>query len=227
MNRVIAIDGPSGAGKSTIAKLLAKDLGYDYLDTGALYRAVALSLLRLGLHEESEEQAIVAALEKTKVAFRQGKVYLNHKDVSQEIRSPEASHYASVFSARRVVRDYLLDVQREALQHADLVAEGRDMTTVVFPYADIKCYLDATAEERARRRTLELKAKGYECDEEQIRIDILERDARDSGRDISPLKKAEDALLIDSTGLSVEEVFRKLLELIRQGQTSPMKGAEG
>jgi len=216
MNRVIAIDGPSGAGKSTIAKLLARELGFEYLDTGALYRAVALSLLQRGLNEESRDHDIVTALEKTKVAFRHGKVFLNHKDVSQEIRSPQASHFASVFSARRVVREFLLDIQREALHHEDLIAEGRDMTTVVFPYAYKKFYLDASAEERARRRTLELIAKGYEADEERIRLDIIERDARDSGRDLAPLKKAEDAVLIDSTGLSVDDVFRTILAIIRQ-----------
>ena len=216
MNRVIAIDGPSGAGKSTIAKLLARELGFEYLDTGALYRAVALSLLQRGLNEESRDHDIVTALEKTKVAFRHGKVFLNHKDVSQEIRSPQASHFASVFSARRVVREFLLDIQREALHHENLVAEGRDMTTVVFPYAYKKFYLDASADERARRRTLELKAKGYVADEERIRLDILERDARDSGRDLAPLKKAGDAVLIDSTGLSVDDVFRTILAIIRQ-----------
>jgi len=216
MNRVIAIDGPSGAGKSTIAKLLARELGFEYLDTGALYRAVALSLLQRGLNEESKDHDIVTALEKTKVAFRHGKVFLNHKDVSQEIRSPQASHFASVFSARRAVREFLLDIQREALHHENLVAEGRDMTTVVFPYAYKKFYLDASAEERARRRTLELIAKGYEADEERIRLDIIERDARDSGRDLAPLKKAEDAVLIDSTGLSVDDVFRTILAIIRQ-----------
>lgn len=216
MNRVIAIDGPSGAGKSTIARLLADELGYQYLDTGALYRAVALSLLRAGLNEDASDSEIASALEDTLVSFRGGKVFLNHKDVSQEIRSPEASHYASVFSARRAVRESLLDIQREALHHANLVAEGRDMTTVVFPYASGKFYLDASAEERARRRTLELRAKGYDVDEEKMRLDILERDARDSDRDIAPLKKAEDAVLIDSTGLSVEDVFRKILGIIRE-----------
>jgi cytidylate kinase len=218
MNKVVAIDGPSGAGKSTIAKLLAEELGYQYLDTGALYRAVALSLLHAGLNEHSTDSEVVTALEKTKVSFRSGKVFLNQKDVSQEIRSPEASHYASVFSARRAVREFLLDTQREALHHANLVAEGRDMTTVVFPYASGKFYLDASAEERARRRSLELKAKGYDVDEEQMLLDIRERDARDSGRNIAPLRKAEDAICIDSTGLSVEDVFRQILAVIREGR---------
>jgi cytidylate kinase len=218
MNKVVAIDGPSGAGKSTIAKLLAEELGYQYLDTGALYRAVALSLLHAGLNEHSPDSEVVAALKNTKVSFRSGKVFLNQKDVSQEIRSPEASHYASVFSARRSVREFLLDIQREALHHANLVAEGRDMTTVVFPYASEKFYLDASAEERARRRSLELKAKGYDVDEEQMLLDIRERDARDSGRNIAPLRKAEDAICIDSTGLSVEDVFRQILAVIREGR---------
>lgn len=218
MNRVIAIDGPSGAGKSTIAKLLAQDLGYEYLDTGALYRAVALALLRLGLNEEAGDAEIAAALEKTEVSFRKGKVFLNQMDVSQEIRSPEASHYASVFSANRLVRELLLDIQREALHHANLVAEGRDMTTVIFPYAYKKFYLDASAEERAERRTLEMQAKGYEVSKEKIRLDILERDARDSGRGLAPLRIAEDAVPIDSTGMSVQDVFRKILQIIQQDE---------
>lgn len=216
MNRVIAIDGPSGAGKSTIARLLALDLGYEYLDTGALYRAVALGLLHQGLNEDSGDAEIETALKKTEVSFRKGKVFLNHTDVSREIRSPEASHFASVFSARRPVRESLLDIQREALHHASLVAEGRDMTTVVFPYAYKKFYLDASAEERAERRTLEMKAKGYDVDKEKIRMDILERDARDSGRDLAPLRIADDAAVIDSSGMSVQEVFKKILQIIQE-----------
>jgi cytidylate kinase len=218
MNRVIAIDGPSGAGKSTIAKLLAQDLGYEYLDTGALYRAVALGLLHLGLNEEAGDAEIAAALEKIKVSFRTGKVFLNHKDVSQEIRSPEASHFASVFSAHRLVREMLLDIQREALHHANLVAEGRDMTTVVFPSAYKKFYLDASADRRAERRTLEMQAKGYEVSKEKIRLDILERDARDSGRDLAPLRIADNAVVIDSTGMSIQDVFSEILRIIQQDE---------
>jgi CMP/dCMP kinase len=216
MKKVIAIDGPSGAGKSTLAKLLAAELGYSYLDTGALYRAVALNLIRLGINEISGDEDLKSALKNTKVEFRTGRILLNGQDVSQEIRSPEAGHYASVFSARRPVRDHLMKIQRDAALHSDLVAEGRDMTTVVFPDAYKKFYLDASAEERAGRRTLELLSKGFQVDEERIRLDIMERDARDSGREIAPLKKAEDAHIIDSSGLSVDDVFRKILDIINR-----------
>jgi cytidylate kinase len=211
MKKVIAIDGPSGAGKSTIAKLLARELGYAYLDTGALYRATALQLQRCGISEDASDGEIALALKKAKVDFRKGKVFLNEEDVSEEIRSPEAGHYASVFSARKPVREYLLGIQREAAENSDLVAEGRDMTTVVFPGAYRKVYLDASVEERVRRRTGELLLKGFEVDEGLIRREIIERDARDTGRDIAPLRRAADAVFVDSSGLSVEEVFEMIL----------------
>ena len=212
---MVAIDGPSGAGKSTIAKLIAKELGFDYLDTGALYRASAMYLVQEGLEENALDEAIAGLLKKVQVEFRNGKVLVNGSDVSQEIRSPEASHYASVFSARGPVRHHLLDIQRNAASHSDLVAEGRDMTTVVFPTAYKKFYLDASVAERTRRRESELLAKGFEVNEDRVRMEIIDRDARDFGRDISPLKKADDALFIDSTGLHIDEVVRKIMEVIR------------
>jgi len=214
LKRVIAIDGPSGAGKSTIAKLLARELGFEYLDTGALYRAIALDLMSLGINETASDEELARALKKTKVEFRKGTVLLNGRDVSGEIRSPEAGHYASVFSARKPVREHLLSIQRDAALHSDLVAEGRDMTTVVFPDAYRKFYLDASVEERSGRRTLELISRGFEVNSNRIRLDIIERDARDSNRDIAPLKKTDDAYLIDSTGLSIDDVFRKILDII-------------
>jgi cytidylate kinase len=216
VKKVIAIDGPSGAGKSTIAKLVAKELNYAYLDTGALYRAVAMGLVRLGMNELSTEDQLLPALKKIKVEFRDGLVLLNGKDVSQEIRSPEAGHYASVFSAKRPVREHLLNIQRDAALYSDLVAEGRDMTTVVFPDAYKKFYLDASVEERSVRRTLELISRGFEVNGDRIRLEIMERDARDSGRDIAPLKKADDAHLLDSSGLSIDEVFLKILAIINE-----------
>jgi cytidylate kinase len=215
MKKVIAVDGPSGAGKSTVAKLLAEALGFQYLDTGALYRTVALNLVGLDLNEEASDEEISDCLKKTKVEFESGRVLLNGEDVSEEIRSPLAGHYASVFSARGPVRAYLLKIQREAARKADLVAEGRDMTTVVFPEAFKKIYLDASPEERARRRTVELLAKGFAVEQERILKEIAERDARDSGRELAPLKRADDACYIDSTGLSKEEVFRRLLEFVK------------
>jgi len=216
VKKVIAIDGPSGAGKSTIAKLIAKELNYAYLDTGALYRALALGIIHLGMNELSSEEELLPALNRIKVEFRDGLVLLNGKDVSMEIRSPEAGHYASVFSAKRPVREHLLNIQRDAALHSDLVAEGRDMTTVVFPDAYKKFYLDASVEERAVRRTLELISRGFEVNGDRIRLEIMERDARDSGRDIAPLKKADDAYLLDSSGLSIDEVFLKILAIINE-----------
>lgn len=168
------------------------------------------------MHEQSSDEALCAALTKIKVEFRKGLILLNDKDVSQEIRSPEAGHYASVFSAKKPVRDHLLDIQRDAALHSDLVTEGRDMTTVVFPAADKKFYLDASVEERSERRSLELISRGFEVNENKIRLEIMDRDIRDSGRDIAPLKKAADAYIIDSTGISIDTVFRKILDIIRR-----------
>jgi cytidylate kinase len=224
MKRVVAIDGPSGAGKSTIAKLVAKELGFSYLDTGALYRAVALHLVSLGLDEGTSDDEISSALAKTRVEFTDSRVFLNGRDVSGEIRSVEAGHYASVFSARGPVRRSLLDIQRDAALRSDLVAEGRDMTTVVFPGAYRKIYLEASVEERARRRSIELTARGVEADQQRVRLDIIERDTRDSNRDLAPLKKAADARVIDSTGLSIEEVLKKVIAFI--GETSADAGVK-
>lgn len=215
MRRVVAIDGPSGAGKSTIARGLARELGFDYLDTGALYRALGLHLVRSGVAEDAPDDAVAAALASASVEFLRGGVLLNGADVSDEIRTPEAGHYASVFSAREPVRRFLMAIQRDAALKADLVAEGRDMTTVVFPDAWVKIYLDASVEERARRRTLELQSKGFAVSEEKIRAEIAERDARDSSRAIAPLKRAPDAHYIDSTGHDGDEVLCEALALIR------------
>jgi cytidylate kinase len=212
--KVIAIDGPSGAGKSTVARRISEELGFAYLDTGALYRAAALNLVRLGLGEDASDEEISKALEKTRMEFVHCAVFLNGEDVSEEIRTSEAGHYASVFSARNPVRRYLLEIQRNAAAHEDLVAEGRDMTTVVFPDAYRKFYLDASVEERAKRRTRELASKGFAVDENRVRSDIIERDRRDSNRDIAPLKKADDAFYIDSSDFSIEEVCRIIIDII-------------
>lgn len=215
MHKVIAIDGPSGSGKSTITKLLAEKLGFKLLDTGALYRTVALHLRRQQVEPESTDAEIRDKLENVSIIFKEGKVLLNGEDVSEAIRTTEAGHYASVFSARKVVRDFLFQVQRDAALHSDIVAEGRDMTTVVFPDAWKKFYLDASEESRAKRRYQQLKEKGIAITMEEAIRDVRERDIRDSKRDIAPLKKAEDALYIDTTNLTPEEVLSLILSSIR------------
>ncbi|MBZ0155046.1 MAG: (d)CMP kinase [Alphaproteobacteria bacterium] len=216
MGRVIAIDGPSGAGKSTVSRRVAECLGFSFLDTGALYRAAALYLHRKRLTADSSEEALRSTLEGTEVVFRKGSVFLNGEDVSGAIRTPEAGHYASVFSARKAVREYLFQVQRDAALHGDIVAEGRDMTTVVFPDAWKKFYLDASEDGRAWRRYQQLKEKGIEISMEEALRDVRERDLRDSQRDIAPLRRAEDALYIDTTNMSLDEVIACILSSLKQ-----------
>ena len=215
MRKVIAIDGPSGAGKTTIAKLVAKELGFDYLDTGALYRTVALAFKNSGIELKDSDDKLRDVLDNSRIAFSDGKVFLNGKDVSEDIRSSEIDHYSSVFSARKVIRDFLLEVQRDSALDADLVVEGRDTTTVVFPDAKIKIYLSASLEERAKRRYLQFREKGIDISIDESRMNITERDIRDSNRKIAPLKIASDALLVDSSNLSVEQVLKKILAFVR------------
>jgi CMP/dCMP kinase len=219
MKQVVAIDGPSGAGKTTIAKFVAKELGYNYLDTGALYRAVAFALRNYGREAEDSDNDFREILEKTSVAFdNEGKVLLNGRDVSGEIRTKEMDHYSSVFSVRKIVRDFLLEAQRSAALLDNLVVEGRDTTTVVFPDATKKIFLDASLEERARRRYLQYKGKGIQISMDEARSKIEDRDRRDAGRDIAPLRVASDALSIDSSDLSIEQVIQKILKYVRNGR---------
>ncbi|HTZ18005.1 MAG TPA: (d)CMP kinase [Dissulfurispiraceae bacterium] len=206
MGRVIAIDGPSGAGKSSVSKQVAKRLGFQYLDTGALYRALALHLTKKGIGAEAPDNEIVDAITDAEIRLECDKVVLNGENVSDAIRTPEAGHFASVFSARKSVRDHLFVIQKEAGDHSDIVAEGRDMTTVVFPDARVKIYLDASEEGRARRRYLQLKGKGMPITMSEALNDVQERDFRDKNRDIAPLRKAEDALYIDTTNMAFDEV---------------------
>lgn len=215
MHKVIAIDGPSGAGKSTIAKLVSEMMGFSYLDTGALYRATALGLRSAGVSADDPEETVIEALKNIRVVFSEGNIYLNGVEVSKEIRTPEAGHYSSVFSALRPVREYLMPVQKEAGMHNDLVAEGRDMTTVVFPNAMRKFYLDATVEERARRRYIQLQKNGVNINMDEAIKEIKSRDERDSSRDIAPLRVAPDAIYIDSSKMTLEEVVKAILDATR------------
>ena len=215
MRQVIAIDGPSGSGKTTVAKLVAKELGFSYLDTGALYRAVALALRNNAIEPEDSDDKIRDVLSKNHISFNNGRVFLNGIDVSEDIRSTEIDHDSSVFSARKVVRDFLLYAQRDAALNSDLVVEGRDTTTVVFPDAMKKIYLDASVEERAKRRYLQYKGKNIDFSMDESIRSIINRDSRDASREIAPLKKASDALLVDSSNLSIELVIKKILDFIR------------
>jgi cytidylate kinase len=215
LKKVIAIDGPSGAGKSTIANLIAKELGFNYLDTGALYRAVALALRNSGIEPEDSDNKLRDALLRTDITFVNGQVFLHGRDASDDIRSKEIDHYSSVFSTRKIVRDFLFGIQRNAASTNDIVVEGRDTTTVVFPNAWKKIYLDASIEERAIRRYLQYQEKGMYISIEEAKRDVMKRDKRDANRDIAPLKRADGALAVDSSNLSIEQVKEKILKFIK------------
>ena len=214
---VIAIDGPSGAGKSTAARLLAERLGYIYIDTGAMYRAIGWKSKQECI-DPADEQRLAALCTRTEVTIKKDnnnpRFFVDGIDVSGEIRTPEMGMLASAVSKSPAVRGRLLTLQRELGKSGGVVMDGRDIGTVVFPDADMKFYLDASAEERGRRRYLELKAKGMDVDRERITQEIEERDRQDSGREIAPLKQADDALLIDSSSMSIDEVLNRMVSEI-------------
>ena len=209
----IAIDGPAGAGKSTIAKLAASELSYIYVDTGAMYRAIGLYVYRKNVPEE-DTNAIGETAKETEVSIRyidgERHVYLNGEDVSEEIRKEHIGHMASVVGAVPAVREHLLSLQRQIAQENDIIMDGRDIGTHVLPDADVKIYLTASVEIRAKRRYKELVEKGVQCDLKEIEKDIEERDYRDMTRKIAPLKKAEDAILVDSSDMTLKEVVNTI-----------------
>lgn len=213
----IAIDGPAGAGKSTLSRLLAKRLGFIYIDTGALYRTIGLFALRSGISPADVEK-ICDLLCKVKIALRfqnDGQhVYLNDEDVSAFIRTPEVSIAASNVSAIPQVRAFLLSLQKEMATQNNVVMDGRDIGTVVLPNADLKIFLTASAEDRATRRHKEMLERGDQSDYKTVLEDIKKRDAADSGRDIAPLKPAEDSILVDTTGYTLEKSLEKLTGLV-------------
>ncbi|MCR5118117.1 MAG: (d)CMP kinase [Lachnospiraceae bacterium] len=213
----VAIDGPAGAGKSTIAKSLSKKLGVIYVDTGAMYRAMALYLLRSGVDPE-DSAAISAKCREAdiSIAFEDGvqQVMLNGENVSGLIRTEEVSRMASKSSVNADVRAKLVELQQKLAEKEALVMDGRDIGTVVLPNAEVKIYLTASSAVRAKRRYDELKAKGEDCDLVTIEADIIERDHRDMTREISPLKQAEDAVLVDTSDMSIEEVENCLIGIV-------------
>ena len=215
----IAIDGPAGAGKSTIAKKVAKELSFIYVDTGAMYRAMAYYLLSQGIKGD-EQEAIAEKCQGADISieYKDGEqiVILNGENVNGVIRTEEVGNMASVSSANPKVREHLLKLQRTLAASNDVVMDGRDIGTTILPDAEVKIYLTASPETRAKRRALEYEQKGIACDINQICQDIVARDLRDMNREISPLKQAEDAVLVDSSEMGIDEVVNAIFHVYRQ-----------
>jgi cytidylate kinase len=211
MNRqrpIIAIDGPVGAGKSVVARRLARELGFTYLNTGAMYRAVAVAARDAGVKPDdlNVEARLASILAPIKIKLDGERILLNDRDITAQINEPEIGDLASRFSAIAVVRERMRELQRAAGADGGVVMEGRDIGTMIFPDAEFKFFLDANVKTRAHRRFEELKSKGAKVTENEVLDQLIERDRRDSGRELAPLKRAEDAIVIDSTKLSVDEV---------------------
>jgi cytidylate kinase len=219
---VVAIDGPAGAGKSTVAQLLAERLGYVRIDTGALYRGIAHVAIEAGLDLEDEEEVAEVA-RRVRLEFRgseKPRLYVDGVDREDQIRTPQVAQGASIVSKHPAVRAALLDLQRRLGAEGGVVLEGRDIGTVVFPDAEVKVFLTASQEERARRRVRDMKERGVEVDVEGTLAEIRERDARDSGRAVAPLRPAADAVEIDCTTMGIAAVVDRLESLVRRGGTS-------
>lgn len=214
----IAIDGPSGAGKSSLARRLAKELGYLYVDTGAMYRAIGLYMLRAGV-DTSDAAAVLPRLGEVRLELKYldgtQHVFLNGEDVSEEIRREEVSMAASSVSAHQGVRDFLTETQRSIAQRNNVLMDGRDIGTIILPNAQIKIFLTASAEERAHRRTRELREKGQPAEYEEVLADIRRRDYNDSHRAAAPLRQAKDAVLVDTSDDDFEAAYQKLYRLIQ------------
>ncbi len=214
----VAIDGPAGAGKSTIAKLVAKEKGYIYVDTGAMYRGLAIHFLDQGIKAEETDKIIKACKDaQVTIKYEDGvqQVYLNGKNITSRLRTEEVGNMASKSSPIPEVRAKLLELQQDLAREQDVIMDGRDIGTCVLPNADVKIYLTASVETRAKRRYDELTEKGIECNLEKIAEDIKERDERDMTREIAPLKQAEDAHLVDSSHMTIEEVVAAITALCR------------
>lgn len=215
MSFVVAIDGPAGSGKGTVAKLISEKLGFVNIDTGATFRCIALAMIQKDIKKE-EEDKIKELLNHIDINMKpDGTVLLNGEIVTDRIRENDVNTLVSPISVIKIVRDKLLDVQRKIAEGKNVVMEGRDIGTVVFPDADVKIYLDASPEERAKRRLKQNQEKGIESSYEEVLQNIIDRDKRDSGREIAPLKQADDAIYLDSTPLSIEEVVEKIIDIIK------------
>ena len=212
----IAIDGPASSGKSTVAKIIAKEFGYTYLDTGAMYRAATYIALKHQLNEDNVEQ-LLGLLEQHPISFGRSEageqlVFVGDVDITHPIRENEVTNRVSTIAAIPVIREKLVALQQEIAQKGGIVMDGRDIGTVVLPQAEVKVFLVASVDERAKRRYKENMAKGIETDLEKLKEDIAARDYKDSHRETSPLKQAEDAIYFDTTGLTIEEVVDKIKE---------------
>ncbi len=222
MSFIVAIDGPAGTGKGTITSLISKELGLVNIDTGATYRCVALNAIRNNIKLEEQEK-IIASLENIEIDMKneggEQKVFLNGEDVSKQIRSKEVSQIVSQVSSIKEVRYKMVEVQRKLAQGKDVIMEGRDITTVVFPKANVKIYMDADERVRAQRRYKEMQEKGIQMTYEEVLKNIQARDKNDKEKEIGALKIAEDAIYLDTTGLSIEEVKDRILNIIGQNYT--------
>lgn len=222
MNRIsVAIDGPSGAGKSTIARAAARTLGFLYVDTGALYRAIGLAVCRKG-YDGRDREEVLSVLPEIKVELHYlmniQRVCLNGEDVSELIRTPQISQFASRVSAIPEVREFLLDIQRDMAARNSVVMDGRDIGTVILPYAEVKIFLTASAEKRAERRCAELRERGEPAELSAVLASMAQRDAQDATRAVAPLRKARDAVLVDTSNLTLEQSIQAVLRIIRQAQ---------
>lgn len=218
MSFIVAIDGPAGSGKGTITKLVGEKLGLINIDTGATFRCVALNMLKEEITIE-EEGKIKELLDKIDINMKEnGEVFLNGEDVTKRIRENDVNNFVSPISVVKIIRDKLLEIQRKIAQGKNVIMEGRDIGTVVFPNADVKIYLDASPEERAKRRVRQNQEKGIDTSYEEVLKNIIDRDKRDSTREVAPLKKAEDAIYVDSTNMTIEEVVSEIVRIVKEKQ---------
>ncbi len=216
MSFIVAIDGPAGSGKGTITKLVGERLGLINIDTGATFRCVALNMLQEGIEIE-EEDKIKKLLDHIDINMKEnGEVFLNGEEVTKKIRENDVNNFVSPVSVIQIVRDKMLEIQRKIAQGKNVIMEGRDIGTVVFPNANVKIYLDASPEERAKRRVRQNQEKGIETSYDEVLKNIIDRDRRDSTREVAPLKRAEDAIYIDSTNMEIEKVVEEIVKIVEE-----------